>query len=142
MPMAAGSKVPPEWAGKFPIMRGVKPEEWDGYHDFVIHDELMRVGCIGYVCSDCNYHFRYPLQPATCAPTLIRIGSARVPNGLIGGVVCLFLKIVIDCDILNKFDARLLRFPRSSDMGMKSLGNGNILSMALFSRADGLQNID
>ncbi|PVH76613.1 acyl-CoA dehydrogenase [Cadophora sp. DSE1049] len=56
MPMAAGKSIPPEWAGKYPIIGDVKPEEWDGFHDFIIHDELNRVGGIG------------------------------VPNGLIGGV--------------------------------------------------------
>ncbi|CZR68031.1 uncharacterized protein PAC_17930 [Phialocephala subalpina] len=43
MPMAAGKSIPSELAGKFPIMGGMKPEEWDGFHDFVIHDELNRV---------------------------------------------------------------------------------------------------
>ncbi|OBT75477.1 hypothetical protein VF21_04907 [Pseudogymnoascus sp. 05NY08] len=56
MPMAAGKSISSELAGSFPIMGGVKPEEWDGFHDFIIHDELNRVGGIG------------------------------VPNGLIGGV--------------------------------------------------------
>ncbi|KAL5320425.1 hypothetical protein ACEPPN_011229 [Leptodophora sp. 'Broadleaf-Isolate-01'] len=56
MPMAAGKSIPDEWAGRFPIIGDVKPEEWDGFHDFIIHDELNRVGGIG------------------------------VPNGLIGGV--------------------------------------------------------
>ena len=51
MPMAAGKSIPSEWAGKFPIMGGVKPEEWDGFHDFVIRDELNRVGGIGYVTT-------------------------------------------------------------------------------------------
>lgn len=49
MPMAAGNRIPKEWAGKFPIMGQVKPEEWDGFHDMIIHDEMTRVGCIGYV---------------------------------------------------------------------------------------------
>lgn len=47
MPMAAGSKIPEEWRGKFPIIGDVRPEEWDGFHDFVIHDEFTRVGGIG-----------------------------------------------------------------------------------------------
>jgi len=47
MPMAAGKSIPAEWAGRYPIMGNVKPEEWDGFHDFVIHDELNRVGGIG-----------------------------------------------------------------------------------------------
>lgn len=28
-------------------MGDVPPEEWDGFHDFVIHDEFGRVGGIG-----------------------------------------------------------------------------------------------
>lgn len=51
MPMAAGNAIPQEWAGKYPIIGGVRPEEWDGFHDFVLHDELTRVGGIGYVRS-------------------------------------------------------------------------------------------
>lgn len=47
MPMAAGKSIPDEWAGRFPIIGDVKPEEWDGFHDFIIHDELNRVGGIG-----------------------------------------------------------------------------------------------
>lgn len=47
MPMAAGKSIPDEWAGKFPIIGEVKPEEWDGFHDFIIHDELNRVGGVG-----------------------------------------------------------------------------------------------
>lgn len=50
MPMASGKSIPSEVAGKFPIIGGVKPEEWDGFHDFVIHDEISRVGGVGYVC--------------------------------------------------------------------------------------------
>jgi hypothetical protein len=47
MPMAAGKSIPAEWADKFPIMGNVDPKEWDGFHDFIIHDELNRVGGIG-----------------------------------------------------------------------------------------------
>lgn len=47
MPMASGAKVHPEWKGKYPIIGGVSPDEWDGFHDFIIHDEFGRVGGIG-----------------------------------------------------------------------------------------------
>lgn len=47
MPMAAGSKIPPHWHGKFPIMGNVDPREWDGFHDFIIHDEFFRIGGVG-----------------------------------------------------------------------------------------------
>jgi len=49
MPSAAGGPIPAEWRGKYPLIGGVKPEEWDGFHDFVLHDEFGRVGGIGYV---------------------------------------------------------------------------------------------
>jgi len=51
MPMASGNRIPHAWAGRYPIIGQVKPEEWDGFHDFIIHDEMMRVGGIGYVFS-------------------------------------------------------------------------------------------
>jgi alkylation response protein AidB-like acyl-CoA dehydrogenase len=47
MPVAAGSKIPVEWHGKFPIIGGVKPEDWDGFHDVIMHDEFGRVGGVG-----------------------------------------------------------------------------------------------
>lgn len=33
-------------------MGDVSPEEWDGFHDFIIHDEFGRVGGIGLVLAD------------------------------------------------------------------------------------------
>ncbi|OOQ91326.1 hypothetical protein PEBR_00284 [Penicillium brasilianum] len=56
MPMAAGAKIPSEWRDSYPIIGEIKADEWDGFHDFIIHDEMMRVGGIG------------------------------IPNGLIGGL--------------------------------------------------------
>lgn len=47
MPMASGKSIPDEWVGKFPIIGGVEAAEWDGFHDFIIHSELNRVGGIG-----------------------------------------------------------------------------------------------
>jgi alkylation response protein AidB-like acyl-CoA dehydrogenase len=47
MPVAAGSKIPAEWCGKFPIIGGVDAEDWDGFHDVIMHDEFGRVGGIG-----------------------------------------------------------------------------------------------
>ncbi|OQE05160.1 hypothetical protein PENVUL_c026G02247 [Penicillium vulpinum] len=47
MPMASGASIPQEWRGKYPIIGGVSPEEWDGFHDLIIHDEFGRVGGIG-----------------------------------------------------------------------------------------------
>ncbi|KAH6688501.1 acyl-CoA dehydrogenase [Plectosphaerella plurivora] len=42
MPMASGARVHPEWKGKYPIIGGISPDEWDGFHDFIIHDEFGR----------------------------------------------------------------------------------------------------
>jgi alkylation response protein AidB-like acyl-CoA dehydrogenase len=41
VPIAFGNRIPKEWA-HYPIAAGVKPEEWDGFHDFIIWDELFR----------------------------------------------------------------------------------------------------
>lgn len=53
--MAAGAEIPQEWRGKYPIIGNVTPEEWDGFHDFIIHDEFGRVGGIGYVKNSLEY---------------------------------------------------------------------------------------
>lgn len=47
MPMASGASINPAWKGRYPIIGNVAPEEWDGFHDFIIHDEFGRVGGIG-----------------------------------------------------------------------------------------------
>lgn len=47
MPSASGSKIKEEWKGKFPIIGNISPEEWDGFHDLILHDEFGRVGGIG-----------------------------------------------------------------------------------------------
>lgn len=48
MPIAAGRKIPKEWYS-YPIIGGIKPEEWDGFHDFVLWDELYRGGAISSI---------------------------------------------------------------------------------------------
>ncbi|KAH7133757.1 acyl-CoA dehydrogenase [Dactylonectria macrodidyma] len=47
MPMASGSAIKPCWKGKYPIIGDVPADEWDGFHDLIIHDEFGRVGGIG-----------------------------------------------------------------------------------------------
>ncbi|KAG6357222.1 hypothetical protein INS49_015100 [Diaporthe citri] len=47
MPIAAGPAIPTDWRGKYPIIGDVPPEEWDGFHDLIIHDEIGRNGGIG-----------------------------------------------------------------------------------------------
>jgi len=41
VPIAGGNHIPKEWAD-YPIAAGIKPEEWDGFHDFILWDELYR----------------------------------------------------------------------------------------------------
>ncbi|KAF2692123.1 acyl-CoA dehydrogenase-like protein [Lentithecium fluviatile CBS 122367] len=43
VPIASGKAIPKEWS-HYPIIAGIKPEEWDGFHDFVLWDELIRGG--------------------------------------------------------------------------------------------------
>ncbi|KAF2035621.1 acyl-CoA dehydrogenase-like protein [Setomelanomma holmii] len=43
VPIAFGKSIPPQWS-KYPIIGGIKPEDWDGFHDFVLWDELIRAG--------------------------------------------------------------------------------------------------
>lgn len=47
MPTGAGASIPQGWGRKYPIMGDVPAEEWDGFHDFILHDEFGRVGGIG-----------------------------------------------------------------------------------------------
>jgi hypothetical protein len=49
MPIAAGRAIPPEWAGKYPVIGGIKPKEWDGFHDLVLWDELYRGGAVSSI---------------------------------------------------------------------------------------------
>jgi alkylation response protein AidB-like acyl-CoA dehydrogenase len=48
VPIAAGRKIPEEWRD-YPIIGGIKAEEWDGFHDFVLWDELYRGGPISSI---------------------------------------------------------------------------------------------
>lgn len=43
VPIAGGKSIPKEWE-KYGIVAGIKAEEWDGFHDFVLWDELIRSG--------------------------------------------------------------------------------------------------
>ncbi|KAF7554454.1 hypothetical protein G7Z17_g2923 [Cylindrodendrum hubeiense] len=47
MPMASGASIRDAWKGKYPIIGDVPADEWDGFHDLIIHDEFGRVGGIG-----------------------------------------------------------------------------------------------
>ena len=41
VPIAFGNRIPKEWS-HYPIAAGIKPEEWNGFHDFILWDELFR----------------------------------------------------------------------------------------------------
>jgi hypothetical protein len=41
VPIAFGHRIPAEW-GHYPIAAGIKASEWDGFHDFILWDELFR----------------------------------------------------------------------------------------------------
>jgi hypothetical protein len=41
VPISGGNRIPKEWA-HYPIAAGIKAEEWDGFHDFILWDELFR----------------------------------------------------------------------------------------------------
>lgn len=47
MPMASGASIRENWKGKYRIIGDVPADEWDGFHDLIIHDEFGRVGGIG-----------------------------------------------------------------------------------------------
>jgi alkylation response protein AidB-like acyl-CoA dehydrogenase len=47
-PIAFGKAIPKEFS-KYPIIGGIKAEEWDGFHDFVLWDELYRGGAISSI---------------------------------------------------------------------------------------------
>lgn len=47
MPIAAGPTIPAAWKGKYPIIGNISADEWDGFHDLIVHDEIGRTGGIG-----------------------------------------------------------------------------------------------
>ena len=48
VPISAGRKIPEEWQD-YPIIGGIKPQDWNGFHDFVLWDELYRGGSISSI---------------------------------------------------------------------------------------------
>jgi hypothetical protein len=41
VPMACGSSIPHQFS-HYQIVAGIRPEEWNGFHDFVMWDEIIR----------------------------------------------------------------------------------------------------
>jgi alkylation response protein AidB-like acyl-CoA dehydrogenase len=48
VPIAFGKSIPPQWS-KYPIIGNIAPQDWDGFHDFVLWDELIRSGGLASV---------------------------------------------------------------------------------------------
>ncbi|KAF2809764.1 long-chain specific acyl-CoA dehydrogenase [Mytilinidion resinicola] len=46
--IAAGKAIPKEWSS-YLVIAGIKAEEWDGFHDFILWDELVRGGGIASI---------------------------------------------------------------------------------------------
>lgn len=43
MPIAFGKSIPAQWSS-YPIIGGVDAAAWDGFHDLILWDELLRSG--------------------------------------------------------------------------------------------------
>ncbi|KAH6639545.1 acyl-CoA dehydrogenase-like protein [Boeremia exigua] len=48
VPIAFGKSIPAQYSN-YPIAAGIKPEDWDGFHDFILWDELIRAGPIASI---------------------------------------------------------------------------------------------
>jgi hypothetical protein len=48
LPLAFGKSIPKKWAD-YPIIGGIRAEQWDGFHDFILWDELVRGGAIASI---------------------------------------------------------------------------------------------
>lgn len=49
LPQIGGSRIPAEWTEHGKIIGDIKPDEWDGFHDLIVQDELTRCGSAGWV---------------------------------------------------------------------------------------------
>ncbi|KAK4864776.1 hypothetical protein LT330_001399 [Penicillium expansum] len=88
MPMAAGAEIPQEWRGKYPIIGNVTPEEWDGFHDFIIHDEFGRVGGIGIENGLVG-------GPVLSVPALRKYGSQKIKDVVIPDILSGHLRVAL-----------------------------------------------
>ncbi|OSS51643.1 hypothetical protein B5807_03857 [Epicoccum nigrum] len=48
VPIAFGKTIPPQYS-HYPIAAGIAPQDWDGFHDFILWDELIRAGPIASI---------------------------------------------------------------------------------------------
>ncbi|KAM0750684.1 putative acyl-CoA dehydrogenase [Meredithblackwellia eburnea MCA 4105] len=79
--LACGAKVPQKWARPDgTVFGGVKWQEWDGFHDFILIDELNRSGSAGAMQGLAG-----GLQIAT--PTLFTFGSQELQNRVLPDIM-------------------------------------------------------
>jgi alkylation response protein AidB-like acyl-CoA dehydrogenase len=69
VPIAFGKSIPPQWS-KYPIIGSIPPAEWDGFHDFVLWDELIRSGGLASVF----------IGLVVGAPPLLKFASQTLQN--------------------------------------------------------------
>ncbi|KAJ3417081.1 hypothetical protein HDV05_006940 [Chytridiales sp. JEL 0842] len=69
----------PEWAPNPPPC-GIKPEEWDAFHELVIGDELARIGSSGVAAA-------FTLGPSIALPPIIFFAPQHLKDKIIGPVL-------------------------------------------------------
>ncbi|KAH9441855.1 hypothetical protein Pst134EA_032190 [Puccinia striiformis f. sp. tritici] len=80
LPNIGGIRIPKEWAKHAKIIADIPPEEWDGFHAFILQDELMRcgsAGAVGGLFSGMAYG----------APLIWKYGSAELREKLMPGLL-------------------------------------------------------
>ena len=80
LPTASGKSIDPEMAKNYPIIGGIDPQQWDGFHDFILHDEFGRVGGIG---------LENGLLGGTtlCTPVILKFGSKELKDAVLDDVL-------------------------------------------------------
>ncbi|KAH9813434.1 acyl-CoA dehydrogenase/oxidase [Melampsora americana] len=51
LPQIGGSRIPKEWTKYGKIIADIKPEEWNGFHDLIVQDEMTRCGASGSIAG-------------------------------------------------------------------------------------------
>ncbi|KAH9469845.1 hypothetical protein Pst134EA_007121 [Puccinia striiformis f. sp. tritici] len=80
LPNIGGIRIPKEWTKHAKIIADIPPEEWDGFHAFILQDELMRcgsAGAVGGLFSGMAYG----------APLIWKYGSAELREKLMPGLL-------------------------------------------------------
>ncbi|KAL2850625.1 acyl-CoA dehydrogenase/oxidase [Aspergillus pseudoustus] len=76
LPLAFGSSIPKEFAA-CAIIGGIKAEQWDGFHDSALWDELVRGGAIASIF----------IGLTVGTPPLIRYGSSHLRGQVLPGIL-------------------------------------------------------